>query len=309
MQTRYAVISDVHGNLPALQAVIADAERRGANAYLLLGDYIVDFPWPNEVAETLRSLRNATIIRGNKEERLLNARVWRGNEQMAATEWTYRELTPENLTYYSALPSSAEITDDSGEKIRLFHNFKTLIREPRIEIFRSSLFHAQMGMSRFTIEDANLRYREAVLNRSDAMAEIAELPDGVYLWGHNHLQSKLEIDGKLLINPGGCGVPLDFAGAAPYTLIERTAERWKITQLRVKYDVQATVDALKASQFSKAAPVWVKLAEKSLLGGRDYFAPFRNYAHELGLSRGEPDYPVSNETWRLAAATFDWDSL
>ena len=69
---RYAVISDIHGNYPALKAVLADAGTQGTDTYLLLGDYTVVFPWVNEVTETIRGLKPSFVIRGNGEDYLID---------------------------------------------------------------------------------------------------------------------------------------------------------------------------------------------------------------------------------------------
>ena len=67
---RYAVISDIHGNLYALRAVLSNAANQNIDNYLFLGDYIEDLPWPNEVVEMVRCVKNAVVIRGNKEQYL-----------------------------------------------------------------------------------------------------------------------------------------------------------------------------------------------------------------------------------------------
>ena len=64
---RYALISDIHGNLPALQAVINDAKNKGIDRYFFLGDYYLSVPYPNEVASVLRNFEHAFIISGNEE--------------------------------------------------------------------------------------------------------------------------------------------------------------------------------------------------------------------------------------------------
>lgn len=61
----YAVISDIHGNYSAFKAVVGDAMAKGAEAFLLLGDYIRDTPTLNEVIDTIRTLPNCTAILGN----------------------------------------------------------------------------------------------------------------------------------------------------------------------------------------------------------------------------------------------------
>lgn len=65
---KYAVISDVHGNMDALEAVLADARKQGAEGYLFAGDYCLSLPYPEEVINTIRKIENAVIIRGNEEQ-------------------------------------------------------------------------------------------------------------------------------------------------------------------------------------------------------------------------------------------------
>src|SRR5690349_6722477 len=67
-----ALIYDVHGNLPALEAVLADAEREGADRWLLGGDYIAWGGWPAETYERLRAIEGAQWIRGNTDRWLLD---------------------------------------------------------------------------------------------------------------------------------------------------------------------------------------------------------------------------------------------
>ena len=65
--SRYAIISDVHGNLPALRAVLDDAAKHRAGRYIFAGDYYMCLHCPNEVAEAIRRLRNAFVIKWNNE--------------------------------------------------------------------------------------------------------------------------------------------------------------------------------------------------------------------------------------------------
>ena len=67
---KYAVISDIHGNDIALSNVIRDAKKHGVDAWIFAGDYCIDAPWPKEVIETLQSMENAFIVRGNEEKLL-----------------------------------------------------------------------------------------------------------------------------------------------------------------------------------------------------------------------------------------------
>ena len=64
---KYAVISDVHGNLPALQAVLEDIRQQEITHCLFLGDYCISGPWPDQCIETIRAIPEKTVIRGNEE--------------------------------------------------------------------------------------------------------------------------------------------------------------------------------------------------------------------------------------------------
>ena len=69
---RFAIISDIHGNLPALNAVLADAEKNGADSYIFVGDYCLSNPYPDECITRIRELKNKYVIRGNEERYLEN---------------------------------------------------------------------------------------------------------------------------------------------------------------------------------------------------------------------------------------------
>lgn len=64
---KYAVISDIHGNLEALKTVLSDAEAQRVDGYILLGDYCLSNPEPDACVTRIRNLPNAHVIRGNEE--------------------------------------------------------------------------------------------------------------------------------------------------------------------------------------------------------------------------------------------------
>jgi predicted phosphodiesterase len=119
---RYAVISDVHGNLHSLKAVLEDARMNRADKFLLLGDYVQDCSYPNEVIETIRSLTGATVIAGNKDEYMLRlSEEVLLKKQMAAARWNLSHLTDENRAYLLSLPETLDISDQ-GIIILLTHS-------------------------------------------------------------------------------------------------------------------------------------------------------------------------------------------
>ena len=106
---RYAVIADVHGNYPALQAVLQDAKKAGAEQFLFLGDYMTDFPFTREIVAVLRSLPHAVFVSGNREWYLDSLDpAQRGLEQYAALFLTWDALRPEELAWVKQLPRTAK---------------------------------------------------------------------------------------------------------------------------------------------------------------------------------------------------------
>ena len=308
---KHAIFSDIHGNIHALEAALSDARVHNADSYLFLGDYTYGYPWGNDVAATIRELESASIIRGNGEGYLINLRresqsEWI-SEQFKPIYWAYRALSNENLDYLTNLPETIEISDD-GERVRLAHSSDIFYRAEKIELFHSSLIRTNMPVT-FTHQEYLDAARNAVMSRSDVLADITKLPAGVYLFGHNHMQFHMEHEGRLFINPGSCGEALDRNATAAYTLLERVGGRWEITERRVEYDLSGAADGLVTSGYAAYAPVWSDIMKAELMTGRDYFGPFVRHVIETGRQLGNTEYPVCNAVWDAAVKSWDINKL
>jgi predicted phosphodiesterase len=300
---KYALISDIHGNLPALEAVLNDARRHNADKFVFVGDYIEDFPWPNEVAETIRLIPSAVVVRGNKEDYLMelqgtDQRTWT-LEQYAPIYWNYRTLTPENLGYLVSLPEEAEIRDEGGV-LRLSHKSDLYTDKPRMLPFYSSHYRVKMKTSPMTHEDYLSYARAAVHKHQDITKALARRPGDVLVFGHNHLQWHMTLGDKLLVNPGSCGFPLDFNTDAPYTLIEYDKGVWQVTERRVSYDIEATIQALYTSTLYEQAEVFCSVVIRSLRRAEDCLSTFFGSLRETADAQGCRTWPVPNDILRLA---------
>jgi predicted phosphodiesterase len=306
---RYAILSDVHGNLHGLKAVLEDARMNSADKFLLLGDYFLDCPYPNEVIEIIRSLSGAVVIAGNKDEYLLRlSEEVLNKNQMAAARWNLSCLTAENRAYLLSLPETLAISDQ-GTDIRLMHSSDIFYRFPRIQPFYSSWFREEMKKAPFS-HDAYLAFAfEALMSRQDALDKIEALPKGIYLFGHNHLQLYAEFRGRLFINPGSCGTPLDCQATAAYTLLDIEGASYQVIERRVSYDIHEAVEALQSSDFASEAPEWRKIVEKVLHTGQDCFHLFLTHVYETANQLGDTSYPVADPTWEHAASTWDFDKM
>jgi len=305
---KYAIISDIHGNRHAFEAVLADANAQGVDMYLLIGDYASSFPYGNDVATAIRNLEPATVIRGNGEGYFINLQgrdpQELTHEQFKLVYWSYRNLSPENMEYLVNLPETAVVTD-GGTNIHLAHAMGLFFRSPRVEPFHSCCFKAMMEAEPFTHVEYLARARAALLACPEALAEIHAMPKGIYLFGHNHLQFHMQYEGRLFINPGSCGEPLDWDTRAAYTLLTVDGDKWDVAERRVMYDLCLVAEGLETSGFAAYAPAWSEVMKLDLLTGKDYFMQFVMHVMETGRKMGETGPPVSNNAWAAAVATWD----
>src|SRR5919206_5050458 len=103
---RVAALYDIHGNLPALEAVLAEVERESVDAIVVGGDIAGGPPQPREVIELLRSLPNVHFVRGNADR--VRAPEHAGEEGVA---WLLTELDAEHVDWLEALPFSAVLDE------------------------------------------------------------------------------------------------------------------------------------------------------------------------------------------------------
>ena len=309
---KYAIISDIHGNSHAFKAVLADAKAQGADMYLLIGDYTNSFPFGNDVAETIRKLDNAVVIRGNGEGYLINlqGRDPREltHEQFKPVYWGYRNLSPKNLEYMVNLPETA-VVSDGDTKIHLAHAMSLFYRSPGIELFYSWHLLKLMKESPLTHEEYLTRARAALLSNPDAIAEIQAMSKGIYLFGHNHVQFYMEYEGRLFINPGSCGEPLDLDTRASYTILTVDGANWMVDERRVEYDTNLVIEGMRTSGFDAYMPVWSEIMRLELKTGKDYFSSFVKHVMETGQKMGITEQPVSNDVWDVAVKTWSMDKI
>jgi len=199
-----ALLYDIHGNLTALEAVLADVETAGATSFLLGGDYASFGPWPRETTEALESLQAIVCIRGNVERWLReepeapeSAQEFLTSALAAARE----SLGPALVERLYRLPEQGEL-----EGILVCHG------SPLSDI-ESFAPEPQPGEERM----------------------LAGESDRTILFGHSHQQfRRAGPNGTLLVNPGSVGAPLDGDPRAAWAIYEDG----EIGFRRTAYDVE-----------------------------------------------------------------------
>ena len=304
---RLAIVSDVHGNLPALNAVIEDAEREGADQYIFAGDYCLSNPWPDECITRIKNLDHKYSIRGNEEVYIENLigkdqSTWTDG-QMQISYWCYQKISPENRDYMLALPSQLALAFH-GVPLHISHSSADFILDSEQGEWNPAKVAERYGdrlIDPSAFRDDIHRYLEGDRQFQE---RFRALSDGVYIFGHTHIQWSYQSDDgkKVLINPGSCGLPLDCIDkGVPYTLLDISPEgKIEVEERRVPFSKEEYLDVfLQSEQFEKAN-VWSKVIVKELQTNREHLYFFLRFAEDYAQKIGDIARPFSVSTWEQA---------
>jgi predicted phosphodiesterase len=227
---KLAIISDIHGNYHALEAVLQDVELQRADRIYVLGDLVFKGPLPERCVRRVREL-NAVVLQGNIDELVGRDYIQPGfaksPEHEAALrkemEWTRARLTADDLGYLAGLLFSHEEEPVPGFGMRLVHaNPDNLL--------------------------------DIVLPTDDEETVLGRMFRGtdarLVVYGHIHQPYVRFIGGRTIVNTGSVGLPFDGNPAASYALVDTGssgAAVFSITIRRVPYDVEAAVSAFEGS--------------------------------------------------------------
>lgn len=300
---KYAVISDIHGNAPALQAVLADAAAHDVDGFLLAGDYCISVPWAREVIAILRQLPNAHIIRGNDEAHL---DIGPGEDgQFEASRWCMSTLTSDDKAWLDALPEELDF-ELEGIPFHMAHSSQTYVGKSLHEKFRTSVlprFFPDGPADRETL----LADFRALGSEKEFRNFIHNLGTGVYIFGHNHIQTWGNFAGRLLVNPGSCGLPLDCGASlgAPWTLLTIENGCVAVQERRVPMDVEALIALAKNTGQYSEARVWTEIIFSEWRTCREKVYQFLHHCERYAQFIGDSRRPYARETW--AAAYAEWE--
>jgi putative phosphoesterase len=226
---RLAVFSDIHGNMPALEAVLDDIRRQAVDEVYCLGDLVGYAAFPNEVTSRIRRERIPTIM-GNYDDGVGFDRddcgcAYREEDERTrgqqSLEWTKARVTPENKAFLRSL--AAEIRRDvDGQRLLLVHG------SPR-------------RMNEYLFEDRPISSFQRLAASSNA---------DVIVFGHTHRPYVKHVDGVWFVNVGSVGKPKDGNWHACYAVLDPGANP-PASFVRVPYDIAAATRAIRTSDLPK----------------------------------------------------------
>ena len=220
--TKILLLGDIHGNYPALKAIIRYIQPERFDWIVNTGDFTVYSTFPNETIEWFRERKNAICIRGNTDRKVL--RILKGkklkkpgkNEKRVMYFWTSENLHPENITYLRSLRKQTDIKV-GGLRIGIFHG---TLEDPDEELFPTA------PESRF-----QQLARDSVYQ--------------VQIMGHSHVPYYRMVDGVHFINPGSVGRPFDGDPRTSFAILKVAYGKIAVEHFRIPYAVEEVVKSLK----------------------------------------------------------------
>jgi putative phosphoesterase len=204
---RVGLLSDIHANRVALEAVLSDMP--AVDHLLCAGDVVGYNPWPAECLETVRE-RGIPTVMGNHDRAVASDTAFRFNAMArAGVEHARRELSDEQLEWLAALPE---------ERTELNGNVKLVHGHP--ENPDHYTYPAEFG--------ADLLGDEELL-----------------VMGHTHIQAHEIYDGGIVCNPGSVGQPRDSDPRAAYAVVD--LDEREVEERRVEYDIDSVIGAVEAA--------------------------------------------------------------
>jgi len=229
---RLAALSDIHGNLAALDAVLADIARSGVDVTVNLGDILSGPLWVAETADRLMALGLPTIA-GNHERQVL---TFARERMIPSDSHTAATISERHRAWLTALPKTLQLTPEVLLCHGTPHDDLIYLMETTVRGYAGS--HAP-GVRAATRAEVSERLGGAMLG----------VPGALILCGHSHVPRVLQLeDGRLVVNPGSVGLqayddshPHDHiietgSPHARYALITCSAAGWQVEQRCVPYD-------------------------------------------------------------------------
>lgn len=302
---KLAILADIHGNMPALDAVTRELERLQPDYVVVNGDLINGVPFSAEVIDRIRSL-DWVVVRGNHEFYLLDLGTPRAApgsddaERWGQLHWLCERVTTAQAAYLAMLPDDRTFYLSGAQPLRITHG---LPGRNRVGLYRSQ-------------PDDKIA------------AELTDVREATFVTAHTHVQIDRHIhwlpetNGELsthphgdmhqpvgvarhwhIVNPGSVGLPLNQRATAQFAMLEAVddaVERggWRVQHHEVAYDRRPVLEAFATSGMLTAGGVISTLFYWELVSAEPEIIYFYRWAYAQGL---DPDRDGFQDTFRRYA--------
>ena len=258
---RIAIIADIHGNLPALEAALARVAELRVDRLLVAGDMVVGAPDSAACWARVKAL-GCPVLRGNHERYVFDFETPRAKpewatERFGPVRWAAGQFTAAERAELAALPATLRLPEAPG--VLFVHG------SPR--------------------NDNDLVF--PYTSEAEVAEKFAGEGERLVVRAHNHYCGVRDWRGGRIVTVGSVGLPLDGTPQAQFTVIERDAAAiagWRIEQYAVPYDVAAAVARFRTSGYLKAAGPMAELYRREVETAAFQVLPF------LECLRRRPDW-------------------
>lgn len=241
---RVAVITDVHGNLGALEAVLAHAAQRGVDQIVVAGDTVNILPHSKACWDVVQSL-GCPVLKGNHE-----LYIYTYDTPEADPAWTQKRF--QGLAWVRSQFSADDL--NAMRQLPLTYALPDLL-----------VTHAS---SRSVFDSVD---ETTPVEKLDEM--FAPTSAGFIFRGHNHSWLERHWQGRTLVTVASCGLPLQGRLEAQYALLTRKEDCWHYEKQYVPYDRDAALASLDAHYMKRMGPLG-HIFKRELATGRDHLSPF-----------------------------------
>lgn len=248
---RYALLSDIHGNLPALDAVLGHLDARSdVDAIYHLGDLVGYAPWPDAVVARLRE-RGISGVAGNYDSTVgtdyhhCGCRYEDPRQQALSHEsfaWTLEHASPRTRAFLAGLPFRLDLRPLGGHApgptLRLVHGAPTL----------NTLYWTEDRSDDFC---------------TDMAERLGARAGDVVAFGHTHRPWSRTVAGITFVNTGSVGRPKDGDPRAGYVVVELGEGATSVEPVRLEYDVAMAAEAIRSSELPHEFATYLETGGRS----------------------------------------------
>jgi hypothetical protein len=278
-----AILADIHGLLPPLEAVLAQIQANPPDEILVAGDFLGG-PQPCEVLHRLQSI-GCRFILGNGEVNMLKMRhqtapaAWWTQRQFDMGRWIFQCLNEAVFTFLDGLSEQTVFAPPDAQPVRVVHG-------------------SPWDVNKLVFPETHPQ---------DLSRALGMIPEGVLVFAHNHLPAIYRQNGKLAVNPGSVGNNLNGDVRASYATLTWDGIDWQPDVHYVPYDQKALIQVFETTGFLDANRPLARAFLESILTGENTALDYIEFASKQAQEAGIASFTaIPDEIWLAAEAEFPW---